>query len=279
LIYNLKTCVKLDITDEEELLNDTLHCISQFEDENNEFIDKLIKEGLLNVLMSLYSNKKLSLFTKRRLCKVLGSLCSGSEEQLIRIIDSNILQSINCEIHVCYSKLKLLNDEDMKYLNELFLLIGVMTSNYKQVCEKVFQGRLVELIKVITESVSNTYVFLNIIKVKYEGIKIFTHAARLGTNKIWTSLIKHKIIHLALSCLKCYDNDLILICLECIQEFLTFSTKLNILNNIIKIDIENDEKFEDFTKLENSDNDEIAKTVRRLLSTFWKNDDMILDFK
>jgi hypothetical protein len=101
----------------------------------------------------------------------------------------------------------------------------------------------------------------------------------MGTNKIWTSLIKHKIIHLALSSLKCYDNDLILICLECIQEFLTFSTKLNILNNIIKIDIENDEKFDDFTKLENSDNEEIAKTVKRLLSNFWNNDDMILDFK
>ncbi len=159
MVYNLKTCVKLDITDEEELLNDTLQCISQFEDEKNEFIDKFIKEGLLNVLISIYSNKKLSLFTKRKLCKVLGSICSGSEEQLIRIIDSNILQSINSEIHICYSRLKLLNDEDMKYLNELFSLIGITISNYKQVCEKVFQGRLIELIKVITESVSNTYVF------------------------------------------------------------------------------------------------------------------------
>lgn len=92
-------------------------------------------------------------------------------------------------------------------------------------------------------------------------------------------LIQNKIIHLPLSCLKCYDNDLIYASLECMKEFLTFATKLNILNNIIKLDIENDENFDIFSKLEKSENQDISKAVKQLLSTFWKNDEMNLDFK
>ena len=88
-----------------------------------------------------------------------------------------------------------------------------------------------------------------------------------------------KIINFAINSLNCLDNDLILISLDCIREFLQFASNFNILNNVVKMDIESYDKVDYFYKLETSENEEISKSVKKILMIYWKNDDMNLDFK
>lgn len=111
-------------------------------------------------------------------------------------------------------------------------------------------------------------------------MKIFTNGAQFGSNKTRLDLIKMKVIYFAIDCLICHDNDLILKSLECIEEFLQFASKFKILNNVVKLDIENYDKVDNFYKLDtSSSNEEISKMVKKILSTYWNSDDMNLDFK
>ena len=99
------------------------------------------------------------------------------------------------------------------------------------------------------------------------------------SKKFCLSVIEQRIISLTLKCLDCFDNDLILISLDLLQEFFNSAEHYVILNNIVKINIEIDEKAEYLYKLEYSKNEEISRKVGKMLARYWKTDDMIIDFK